>query len=73
MEELPIKVQFIIPGRASFASRTVVGAAIGGAMDFAETKAVGQRAYKAFVENDFMYGEKRKDDDVIDVEFEDEN
>ncbi|MBR6018863.1 MAG: EcsC family protein [Lachnospiraceae bacterium] len=45
-----------------------VGAAIGGGLDFAETKIIAKRAYKWFVEGDFSIG---KNEEVIEVDEED--
>lgn len=51
----------------------IAGAAVGGMFDNVETKIIAKRGYKAFVENDFTYGEKIiNDDEIIDLEFEDE-
>ncbi len=51
----------------------VVGGVIGGGFDFAETKAVAQRAYKMFFESDFTSGftAESADDECIDVDWED--
>ena len=37
-----------------------VGAIIGGGLDFAETKAIGDRTYKCFFEGNYVYDEKAK-------------
>jgi len=51
-----------------------VGAVIGGGFDYVETKIVANRAYKAFVENDFTYGEKIiNEDEIIDLTDSDED
>lgn len=51
----------------------VVGGAISGGFDFAETRAIANRAYKMFFEGDFASGftSDAQDDDCIDVDFED--
>lgn len=51
-----------------------VGAVINGGLDLAETKAIGARAYKFFIENDPTMGMKKrrkKDAEYIEVEVED--
>lgn len=45
-----------------------VGAVIGGGLDFAGTKIIGDRAYKWFFEGDFsVKEEKNTEDDIIDI------
>ena len=44
----------------------VLGGILGGAFDYVETKAIGNRAYKMFIEHDFDV----QGDDIIDVEGE---
>lgn len=49
----------------------VVGAFIGGGLDFYETKVIGNRAYKWFLENDFSVEEqetKNEDEEIIEEE-----
>ena len=46
----------------------VVGAAINGGLDFAETKIIANRAYKMFLEGDFSDDEKMVKDTVLDAE-----
>lgn len=49
----------------------VVGAFIGGGLDFYETKAIGNRAYKWFLENDFSVEEQdveNEDEEIIEEE-----
>lgn len=41
-----------------------VGAIIGGSFDFVETKAIGDRAYKWFFQNDFTVPNTENDDDI---------
>lgn len=49
-----------------------VGAVVGGGLDLFETKAIGDRAYKWFFENDFSVKESDKSEEVIiDVDVED--
>ncbi len=45
-----------------------VGAVVGGSLDLVETKAIGKRAYKWFLEDNFSDGGESTSDDVIDVE-----
>lgn len=54
-----INIGKLIPG---------VGALIGGGFDFAETKAIGARAYRMFFEGDFAEKEMTEEADFIDVE-----
>lgn len=51
----------------------VVGAAINGGFDFAETKVIGNRAYKWFFNGDFSVAEKEPEEvfEVVDADFED--
>lgn len=51
----------------------VVGAAINGGFDFAETKVIGNRAYKWFFNGDFTVAGKEPEEpiEVIDTDFED--
>ena len=42
-----------------------VGAVIGGSLDYIETKAIGDRAYKWFFEGDYVYDEKAEEDAKI--------
>lgn len=54
----------------------VVGALVGGGLDFAETKVIAGRAYKWFIEGDFSEDEKKESDaeisdDGIDITAED--
>lgn len=42
-----------------------VGAAIYGGMDFVETKAIANRAYKMFIKGDFNVGDVIEDIDVV--------
>ena len=44
-----------------------VGAVIGGGLDFAGTKIIGDRAYKWFFEGDFAVKEDKDEKDIIDV------
>ncbi len=43
-----------------------VGAVVGGSLDFVETKLIGERAYKWFIENKF--DETKSNDPIIDME-----
>ena len=45
-----------------------VGAVINGGLDYAETKVIGKRAYKAFFEGNFDCDEKDKDEEIIDID-----
>ena len=44
-----------------------VGAVIGGGLDFAGTKIIGDRAYKWFFEGDFSVKEDKEDNEIIDA------
>lgn len=48
-----------------------VGAVIGGSLDFAETKAIGDRAYKWFFEGNYIYDEKAEENqsNTFEVEY----
>ena len=51
----------------------LLGGVIGGGFDFAETRIIGNRAYKMFILNDFSAPEKKgndkaTEDDVIDID-----
>lgn len=46
-----------------------VGAVINGGLDYAETKVIGNRAYKAFFEGDF--DDKNKDKEIIEIDEDD--
>ncbi|MBF1173565.1 MAG: hypothetical protein HXL92_06300, partial [[Eubacterium] sulci] len=46
-----------------------VGAAIGGGLDFIETKAIANRAYKWFFESDFEDKTKKKEE-FVETEYE---
>lgn len=48
----------------------LVGAIIGGGMDFAETKVIANRSYKMFIEGSFDSDEDNTNDSIIDVEFD---
>ena len=48
-----------------------VGAVVGGGLDLFETKAIGDRAYKWFFENDFLVKDNKEEEVIIDVDFED--
>ena len=45
-----------------------VGAVIGGGVDLVETKIIGKRAYKWFLDGDFTVNDKATNDAVIDVD-----
>lgn len=47
----------------------VVGAAINGGFDYAQTKALSVSAYKMFINNDFTEGENIEDIEIIDVDY----
>ncbi|MBR5111966.1 MAG: EcsC family protein, partial [Clostridia bacterium] len=47
-----------------------IGAVINGGLDLVETKAIGSRAYKFFIEMDPTMGIKKKDNDADSVEVE---
>lgn len=51
----------------------VVGSAINGGLDFAETKVMANRAYKMFIEGDFSVGEsiEIEEEPIIDVDVSD--
>ncbi|MGN1015284.1 MAG: EcsC family protein [Butyricicoccus sp.] len=46
-----------------------VGAVINGSLDFAETRIIGNRAYRWFFKNDFSVDSDKKKNAVIDAEF----
>lgn len=48
-----------------------VGAVINGGLDYAETKVIGNRAYKAFFEGDFDFDDKNKDKEIIEIDEDD--
>ena len=45
-----------------------VGAVVGGGVDLVETKIIGKRAYKWFLESSFTVNDKETNDVVLDVE-----
>lgn len=49
-----------------------VGAAIGGCLDFTETKIIADRAYKWFMDSDFVGDDNQFEDgvEIIDADFE---
>lgn len=48
-----------------------VGAVINGGLDYAETKVIGNRAYKAFFEGDFDFDDKNRDKEIIEIDEDD--
>ena len=48
-----------------------VGAVINGGLDYAETKVIGNRSYKAFFEGDFDFDDKNKDKEIIEIDEDD--
>lgn len=49
-----------------------VGAVVGGGLDLVETKAIGDRAYKWFFENDFSHGNDTENEELV-IEMSDLN